>query len=121
MFEKIGKYLSENRYNDSKTIYKEIESIFRKLPKNTKASFFKKVMDCHNRMNFIFIDNLLKEAIASIRTNRKLAVENYKKVISVYKEISKEYKAKIHAKCMELNTLLNSKEEKKEEKKGTVM
>jgi len=121
LFEKIGKYLSENRYNDSKTIYKEIESIFRKLPKNIKASFFKKVMDCHNRMNFIFIDNLLNEAIASIRTNRKLAVENYKKVISVYKEISKEYKAKIHAKCMELNTLLNSKEEKKEEKKGTVM
>jgi len=107
--DKITKYLNENKYEEAKLLYKEIETLFRDLPHDVRNRIYSEIVDIHNKIDFVYMDNSLNEAIKCLENNQKeKTMQLYIAISSLYKNLPKDYKSKIHLRCMELHKKLNS-------------
>jgi PKD repeat protein len=105
---RIANYLGSGKYEESKVLYNEMNQLYRQMPQKIRSRIIQKMMDIHARMDFIFMDNSLNEAFASINENDpRKALHIYRTISGLYRNLPKDYKARIHSRCMELHSKLN--------------
>ncbi len=109
MIRAANKFVIENDYNNASAKYKEINHKFKSMAAKDKEHVKEDVIDLINKVNFLFINKLAKEANENIESNRKKALENYKKIQSLYKIVPKVYKSQVLEKCTELHNRLSNK------------
>ncbi len=110
LFEKVSGYLGQKKYQESKMIYAEIQSVYRGLPKDARKKFYSKIVEIHNSIDIVYMDSLLKQATDEImRSNRQEAISIYNQLNELYKKVPKEFKANVFERCTELNKRLSAK------------
>ena len=109
IIEKTAGYLEQGKYDEAKALYKDLNAVFKELPKNIKSRIYGKIIEIGNKIDFIYIERLLNEAFDCLKNSQKeKAFSLYSIISSLYKNVSREYKSKVHLKCAELHRKLNS-------------
>jgi len=101
--------IKNNKYENASSKYKEINSKFNKLKKKKKDYIKKSIIELANKVNLLYVNKLVKESLDNLQSNKKIGINNYNKIQSLYKIFPKEYKLEISKKCLELYDKLNSK------------
>ena len=102
--------LGNHNYYEAKSIYKNINLIFKDLPKDMKKEVYKNIVALSNKLDLFYINKLLDKAEFSIQNkNRQGAISAYNKITGLYKRIAPEYKSQVLKKCNELRLMLSEK------------
>lgn len=102
------KNLKENKYENAKRIYSEINSKFKELPANLKKSVYKKIIKLCNKIDFSYINKLTNDAFNYLDNNQsQKAIPIYESVKNLYKKLAQDDKAIVIARCNQLYKKLN--------------
>ncbi len=100
----MAENIEKNNYQSAKKGYAEISIVYKDLKKNEKKEYYLKLEDIHNRLDVLYINNLIKNAMQKLKESKvSEAIEDYTSICEIYKKISTKYKAQVLLKCNELN------------------
>lgn len=103
------KSINEKEYEKASTKYKILKERFDKLEEKHRPILKKSIIDLANQLNMLFIEKLVSKAEVAIDENKKKnAMNNYKKIQSLYKIVPKNYKKEVREKCMEIYQKLSA-------------
>ena len=100
--------LQNSQYEKAKSIYKNINLVFKQLPKEMKKDVYNKIVLLSNRLDVFHINKLIDKAIFSLENNQRIVASSiYKQVSQIYKDISPKFKSNVLERCNELHKRLN--------------
>ena len=106
---KSSAYIDEDLYSKAKSVYDEINTQFKELPKESKSKVYSRVVELGYKIDAKYLNNLLDESFSCLESSQhEKAASIYAKVSGLYKKLSSEYKSGVIKRCMELNERLNS-------------
>lgn len=102
--------LKGSNYENASQKYKEINSKFNKLEKRKKNAVKNSVVELLNKINLLYVDNLVREANESLKSDDKQKANMvYSKMQAVYKIMPKDYKKEVSEKCLMVHSSITSK------------
>ncbi len=102
--------LEKGNYYEAKSFYKNINLIFKEIPKDMKKDVYKYIIRLSNKLDLFYINKLLDNAEFSVQNkNRQEAISAYNEIAGLYKRLPLEYKSQVLKKCNELRLMLSRK------------
>lgn len=91
------------KYDEASLVYKSIRSKFAALNKKNKDFLKSPVVELINRINMLYINQLVEKANEFVKSNNKKEVKSiYLKIKSLYSAMPKSCKGEVSKKCLEL-------------------
>ena len=108
MLLKMHKDIEASNYQEAKGVYKEVGVLYKQLKPDERKQFFAKLAEMHNRLDVLYIHNLINSALSKIE-ERKLdeAAADYTAITGIYRSIAPEFKAEVLESCKALHTKIN--------------
>ncbi len=102
--------IENGAYEGASAVYKEVAIAYKSLPPKKRAELNAIVTQLLNQVNVLYINKLISEADGALmKKDRKEMAQAYAKIRALYRIISRDYKAQVWKKCMELHRQLSEK------------
>ena len=109
--ERAAREVENGNYEGSSAMYREVAVAYKSLDQKKRAELSSIVTQLLNQVNVLYINKLISEAdIVLMKKDRKEMAASYARIRVLYKIISREYKAQVWQKCIELHRQLSAKQ-----------
>jgi hypothetical protein len=100
-------YVKQDKYEESKGMYKKVAIAFKKLPPRTRAKVKNDILDLCYAVDVTYIHLLLNQANSLAGKEHEKALRHYNHIKEIYKRIAPKYKAKVLQECTALHKKLS--------------